>query len=207
MDRQGLFLSLEGGESSGKTTQAALLRDYLLARDIDTILVREPGGTPLGELLRHIVLDPQHQDITPAAEVFIYAAARSQLVHGVIKPALDAGTTVIADRYLDSSLAYQGYGLGLDVDFIRDINLWGASGLLPNLTVLFDCDWGSDHREPADRIESRDRSFHNRVGRGYRELARADRDRFLVISGQMSLQEVHRRIAVGVDMLLSRNKG
>ncbi len=205
MPGRGLLISMEGGENSGKTTQTALLRDYLLSHGLDVLVVREPGGTKLGEALREILLDPGHADMTPEAEALLYAAARSQLTHSVIWPALERGTLVISDRYIDSSLAYQGYGLDLGVDKIRDLNLWVTGGLMPDLTVFFDVEVPKQS-DIADRIERRDDPYHRKVRQGYRCLADREPDRFFVVDNCLSVEGVHDLVVSAVEDLLDRSK-
>lgn len=199
---RGLFLSLEGGENSGKTTQADLLAKHLTSRGAQVVHVREPGGTEVGEQLRQILLDPRNEQMAPEVEVLLYAASRSQLVRTVIGPAVERGCAVISDRYIDSSIAYQGYGLGLDLDWIRDINCWATGGLMPDLTILL---LGSACGvcEPGDRIEGRPATYHDRVAQGYRDLASDDPERFLVIDGALAVDHVHRQITARVDALLA----
>lgn len=204
MPKRGLFITVEGGENSGKSTQATMLRDHLSGLGIEALLVREPGGTPLGEALRHILLDPAHSDMVPEAEVLLYAAARSQLVTDVIEPALQEGILVISDRYVHSSLAYQGYGLGLDVGWIRELNARVTGNLMPDMIILFDLRLHQNSPE-KDRIESRPVSFHRRVGDGYRELAIEERDRFFVVEDSLTAEQIHTLVASAVENLLNRS--
>ncbi|MEW6033100.1 MAG: dTMP kinase [Bacillota bacterium] len=207
MARRGLLISIEGGEKTGKTTQAALLVEWLKAGGVDAVLTREPGGTAVGEAVRSILLDPGQTPLTPVSEALLFAASRGQLVAEVIRPALEVGRTVVADRYVDSSLAYQAFGLGLPLERVLDVNEWATGGLRPDLTVLLD---GSDlvaflsrsRSGEVDRIERRRMDFHLRVAEGYRELARRDPARFAVIDASRPPGKVAADIRRVVEPLL-----
>lgn len=180
---RGWFITLEGVEGSGKSTQAAVVMDWLRARGIPCRLVREPGGTPLGERLRQLLLNGEGRPV-PVAEMLLFAAARAQLVETVILPALLAGETVVCDRYLDSSLAYQGTGLGLGWDAVWSVNRWSTRGLLPDLTLVLDCPpevARARRRRPGDDIEGRDDAFHQRVREAYLALARKEGHRVVLV--------------------------
>jgi len=169
-----MFVTFEGVDGSGKSTQAELLRDALAAEGREVVLTREPGGTELGERVRELVLNGP--EMTPWAEAALFAAARAELVATVIRPALDRGADVIADRYVDSSLAYQGIARGVGIEHVLELNLHVVQGLMPDLTVLLLLDpseAGSRVAKP-DRLESEGADFHRRVDAAYRELA----DRF-----------------------------
>ena len=169
-----MFVTFEGVDGSGKSTQAELLRDALAAESREVVLTREPGGTELGERVRELVLNGP--EMTPWAEAALFAAARAELVATVIRPALDRGADVIADRYVDSSLAYQGIARGVGIEHVLELNLHVVQGLMPDLTVLLLLDpseAGSRVAKP-DRLESEGADFHRRVDAAYRELA----DRF-----------------------------
>ncbi|WP_242848868.1 dTMP kinase [Syntrophomonas palmitatica] len=189
---RGLFISLEGIDGSGKTS----LREWLLSNLIgfDVITVREPGGTVISEKIRAILLDVRSQGMTSSSEAFLYAAARSQLVEEVIKPALNAGKVVIADRYLDSTIAYQGYGRGLDLRFLNTLNELCTGGLRPDLTLLLDLEplEGQQRRGTAapDRLEKEGLEFQDKVRRGYLEIARLQPQRIKVLDASKNLNEV-----------------
>lgn len=197
-----MFLSLEGGEGSGKSTQAALLRQWLERQCIEAVMVREPGTTRLGEELRGLLVGPAEGTvpISPWAEALMYTAARAELVREVIAPALAAGMWVVADRYIDSTLAYQGYGLGLPVDELRRINMAATVGLWPDLTILFDVraetglERSNGGARPQDRIEVRGVGFHRSVNEGYRQLAAADAARWRVIPPGLDVTETHNQV-------------
>ncbi len=189
---QGLFISLEGVDGSGKTS----LRDWLVEKmpEIEVVSVREPGGTAISERIRAMLLDVRNQGMTSSTEAFLYAAARSQLVEEIIKPVLSTGKVVIADRYIDSTVAYQGYGRGLDVDFLNTLNELCTGGLKPDLTLLLDLDplEGQRRRGAAvpDRLEKEGLEFQDRVRHGYLELARLEPQRIKVIDASKNLNQV-----------------
>lgn len=181
-----MFVSFEGLDGCGKTTQARLLAEALAADGADVVLTREPGGTPLGEQVRDLVLHGDH--VAPWAEVALYAASRAQHVVDVIRPALARGATVVCDRYLDTSVAYQGAGRGLGVDFVLDLNLRVVDGLLPDITVLVEIDVEtalSRVGEKRDRIERADAAFWPLVAEAYRELATRFPERYVVVDGRL----------------------
>lgn len=183
---RGLWITLEGGDGSGKTTQAALLDEWLRAQGMHTLRTREPGGSEVGVLIRDIVLH-HRGDIAPRAEALLYAADRAHHVATVVDPALDRGEVVIQDRYLDSSVAYQGAGRVLDPAEVRSLSLWATGGALPDLTILLDLDPAAARRrldsadKPFDRLEAEQGEFHVRVREAFLALAAAEPERFLVI--------------------------
>jgi len=207
--RRGWLIALEGGEGSGKSTHAGVVAEVLAELGIPYRLVREPGGTPLGERIRQLLLSGE-VEIDPVAESYLFAAARAQLVATVILPALAAGETVICDRYVDSSLAYQGYGLGIGLEQVWAMNRWAIRGLVPDLTLLFDCApevARRRHDRPGDRIEGRDAAFHRRVRAGYLELARMDADRYVVIDAQQPPERVAEAVRAAVRQRLGAAVG
>ena len=184
----GFFLVFEGGEASGKSTQARAIETWVQARGHEVLVTREPGGTAVGRTIRGIVLDPSTGSLAPQAEALLYAADRAQHVASVVRPALEAGTVVIGDRYIDSSLAYQGAGRELLVDDVWRISTWATNGLVPDLTVLLDlpAEAGAARRlqrdgGAGDRLEAEPTEFHDRVRRGFLELAAKAPQRYLVI--------------------------
>ena len=187
----GLFVTFEGGEGSGKSTQLERLAARLRARGLDPLKTREPGGTPLGEGIRELLLDPARRP-SPMAEALLMEAARAELVAGVIRAALEAGRIVLCDRYDDSTLAYQGGGRGLDAELLRALNRAATGGLRPDLTLLFDLDpsAGLSRRARAaqsvNRLDREPEAFHARVRARYLELAAAEPGRFVVLDASLA---------------------
>lgn len=200
----GLFVVFEGGDSAGKSTQTKLLSAHLESRGIDHIVTRQPGGTPVGAKLRTILLDPASGDVAPRAEALIYAADKSQHVHEVILPALDAGKVVISDRYVDSMLAYQGAGRALDLAEVSEIAWWAVGGLRPDLTVLLDVDPAEavESKATKDRLEAAGLEFHRRVREHLLDLASGS-DAHLVLNGRESREAIAVKVAAAVDERLS----
>ncbi len=202
----GLFLTIEGGDGSGKSTQSALLAEWLEAQGRTVLLTREPGGTDFGLEVRDLVLH-WHGDISPRAEALLYAADRAHHIATKVRPALDRGEIVLQDRYLDSSVAYQGAGRVLEPDEIRNLSLWATGDLLPDLTILLDLDesLGRDRlreRTKYDRLEAEEQDFHARVRAGYLALAAAEPDRFLVLDASDDLDALASAIRDRVSKLL-----
>jgi dTMP kinase len=199
----GFFITLEGPDGSGKSTQAKLLAEHLQALGQPVWLTREPGGTEIGEQVRGLLHDLRHREMQPRAEILLYSAARAQLVAQEIRPRLAAGAIVLCDRYADSTLAYQGYGHGLDLDTLRVITRFATEGLQPDLTLLFDIDpaTGLRRRQAAgaewNRLDDYALAFHERVHAGYLELARAEPERWVTLDGRLApdaLQAEVRRV-------------
>jgi dTMP kinase len=185
-----VFVTFEGVDGSGKSTQAELLRDALAAEGREVVLTREPGGTDLGERVRELVLNGPA--MTPWAEAALFAAARAELVATVIRPALDRGADVIADRYVDSSLAYQGIARGVGVEHVLELNLHVVQGLMPDVTVLLLLDPEAAGRRVAepDRLEREGADFHRRVDAAYRELAERFPERIVALDGARPADEL-----------------
>jgi dTMP kinase len=193
----GLFIAFEGGEGSGKTTQARLIAIWLREQGYDVVTTHEPGATKIGMRLRALLLDTSHTGMSPHAEALMYAADRAEHVASVIVPALQRGAVVITDRYVDSSLAYQGAGRGLKSADIARLNAWATGGRMPDLTVLLDMPpvAGLSRRaRSADRLEAEPQDFHERVRAGFLALARAEPDRYLIVDASHSVAEVSREI-------------
>lgn len=207
---KGKFITFEGPEGSGKSTQMEMLSSYLREKGYDCLTTREPGGTRIGELIRCIVLGPEQQDMADRAELFLILADRAQHTAQVILPALEEGKIVLCDRYNDSTMAYQAYGRGLDLDETRRMCAFSSSGLQPDLTLLLDVDVatglsrsGERRRQGApDRFEAAGTEFHQRVRAGYLSLARREPCRIIVIHPSQSVEEVHRQIAAIVEEAL-----
>ena len=208
MAARGLFLTFEGGDGSGKSTQVALLTEWLADQGRTVVHAREPGGTELGSELREIILHRRGY-IAPRAEALLYAADRAHNIATVVRPALERGDIVIQDRYLDSSVAYQGAGRVLDPDEVRNVSLWATEGLLPDLTVLLDLDIETgrarldDSRTRYDRLEAEAAEFHHRVREAYLALAAAEPERFLVLDATEPVDALAARIRHRVLDLLA----
>jgi dTMP kinase len=211
---RGLFISFEGIEGSGKTTQISMLSDHLCARGRSVQLTREPGGTLIGDQVRKILLDPANAALDPRAELLLYAAGRAQHLAELIRPALEAGTIVLCDRFSDATLAYQGYGRGLDLDLIENLDRLVTGGMRPDLTILLDIDAstglararGRNSRhglEAEARFENERLPFHERVHRGYLELAKQEPGRFRVVDASPRPEEIQKEIRRIVDQLLN----
>ena len=202
----GRFITFEGGDGSGKSTQSALLIEWLEGKGKTVVISKEPGGTELGLELREIILHRRGY-IAPRAEALIYAADRAHNIATKIRPALENGDIVIQDRYLDSSVAYQGAGRVLDSTEVRELSLWATEGLLPDLTILLDLDesLGRDRlkeRTKYDRLEEAGDDFHARVRTAYLELAAAEPERFLVLNAADSVESLAAAIRARVEQIL-----
>jgi dTMP kinase len=204
-----LFIVFEGGEGCGKSTQTRALYRRLSRDGFRAVLTREPGGTRLGEKVRHHLKWTDETRISPLAELFLIATARAQLVSEIIRPELEKGKTVICDRFTPSTLAYQGYGRGLDLDALRAVNDIATDGLFPDLIVLLDTpvEAGLSRKKSKerDRFESESLAFHARVRRGYLEMAKADPDGWLVVDGRLSRREIQAVIWERVVPMLRRD--
>lgn len=200
---RALFITFEGGEGSGKTVQARLLKERLESRGLVVLLTREPGGTPLGDRLREILLHGRDIPLGAEAQALLFFAARAQLVRDVIRPALAAGTHVIGDRYYDSTLAYQGYGHGAHLEDLRALARVACGDLVPDMTILLDApvEIGFARKRAGswDRFETDDAAFHRRVREGYLALARAEPRRFVVIGADRGEREIAREVAARVE--------
>jgi len=205
---EGLFVTFEGGDGVGKTTQAALLDAWLTSVGRTVVRTREPGGTEVGVLIRDIVLH-HRGEVAPRAEALLYAADRAHHIETLVRPALERGEVVIQDRYLDSSVAYQGAGRVLGRDEVRELSLWATGGLLPDVTVLLDLDPASARErldaadKPFDRLESEKEHFHARVREEFLSLAAAEPDRFLVLDAALPPDELAAAVRARVEPLLA----
>ncbi len=204
----GVFIALEGGEGGGKSTQSALLVEWLESLGRTVVLTREPGGTAVGARLRSIVLGHETGDLSPRTEALLYAADKAEHVDSVVLPALEAGHVVITDRYVDSTLAYQGAGRALPVEEIEHVARWATRSLRPHLTVLLDVDpeVGLTRFEGADRIEAEPLEFHRRVREGFLGLAAADPTHYLVVPPGGGPADVHAAIRPAVEPWLEQRR-
>lgn len=217
----GVFITFEGPEGSGKSTQARLLYERLQAEGYPVILTREPGGTRIGELIRRILVDLRHTEMAPTTETLLFSAARAQLVSELIRPYLNTGGIVLCDRYADSTFAYQGYGLGRDLDELYAITAVATGGLMPNLTFYLDLDVGAGlarkraQRERVEapgasvahpewnRLDARDLAYHQRVAAGFAELIRREPERWRRLSALQPIEELAEQIYREVVPLLT----
>jgi dTMP kinase len=204
-----LFLTLEGPDGSGKSTQARQLADHLRRLGHDVLQTREPGGTAIGDQVRQTLVDLANTGMRPEAEFLLFSASRAQIVRDRIRPHLDRGGVVVCDRYADSSLAYQGYGHRLDLEAVRRVNQFSTGGLKPDLTLLLDIpvEEGLRRRRQQgawNRLDDYDVAFHHRVRDGYLALAREEPDRWVVVDAARDEAEVSRQIAEAVDRRLKR---
>jgi dTMP kinase len=201
----GKFITFEGAEGSGKSTQAALVFEYLRSKKIPVVLLREPGGVKISENIRKILLDVNNTGMGDECETLLYMAARAQMVKEVLGPQLKSGQVILCDRFLDSTMAYQGYGNGIDIKIIEQLGLFATKGLAPDLTVLFDIqpEKGLDRAgQKRDRIESRSLEYHHRVRNGYLDLGKKYPARIKVIKVDGTKEEIFKRVKPFVDTLL-----
>lgn len=200
----GLFVCFEGGEGAGKSTQSRLLRDWLVERGETVLLTFEPGDTPVGKELRRIVLDPATGDLSDRTEALLYAADKAEHVDHVVLPALGRDEVVITDRYVDSTLAYQGAGRTLDVAEVEAVARWATHDLRPHLTVVLDLapEAGLGRFDERDRIEGQSLEFHQRVRQGFLDLAAADPDHYVVLDARAPIDDIAAAIRERVEPML-----
>lgn len=210
MKKQGLFITLEGNEGCGKSTQIRLLHGFLRKKGYSVFATREPGGTAVGDKIRKVLLDPKHR-ISPLTETLLYMASRAQLVEETILPKLKKGTIVICDRWLDATVAYQGYAGGLHVKWIKDLGQVATQGLRPDLSIYLDLPVSvglsrARGRSKVDRVERKSLTYHENVRQGYLKISKEEPYRFrrLSISSDETVAHVHARIRSEVDRVLSR---
>jgi dTMP kinase len=209
----GFFISFEGIEGSGKSTQIALLADALRAQGHEVVLTREPGGTPVGQVLRRLLLEASASPLAPGAELFLLLADRSQHVQEVIAPALHAGKIVLSDRFLDSTTAYQGFARGFKADFLSQLNTFACSGCIPALTFVMDLEVTEGLRRArqrqsvaTDRFEAESIAFHERVRSGFLEIARAESQRVQILDATRPVEVNHQEILATVrERLVGKN--
>lgn len=206
---RGLLISVEGVEGSGKSTHCRLLRQWLTARGLEVVLTSEPDGTPLGSAIRRL-FEQDGMPPTPLTQTFLFMAARQQHVAQVIRPALARGAVVVSDRYADATLAYQGFGGGIDLETIRDLNALATGGVMPDLTILLDLDPAEGIRRisdrPLDAFEKMDMGFHRRVREGYLEIAHAEKNRVVVLSATQPKDALHAAVVRAVEGLLLKQE-
>lgn len=193
-----LFVTFEGPDGSGKTTQARMLAEYLESRGQPVLCTREPGGTEISEQIRQVILSTHNKSMRNETEVLLFSAARAQIVAELIRPALAQGKLVICDRYYDSTYAYQGYGLGLDLNSLRAITQFATGGLVPDLTFYVDVPvelgLARRHRGETNRLDLKNVEYHTRVRNGYLELVKAEPQRFILIDGSGTVEAVQAQI-------------
>lgn len=204
---KGCFITVEGTDGSGKSTQIELLTRYLKDKGLDVVFTREPGGTAISEKIREIILDINNREMTGTTEALLYAAARSQHVEEKIIPAVNAGKTVICDRFVDSSIAYQGAARELGTEMIADINSFALHGIMPDMTLFFDLPpekgiLRKKNERELDRLEAEKLDFHKRVYEGYKALCKKFPDRIRAIDADRSVEEVHDEVVCEIDRLL-----
>ena len=203
---KGVFITFEGSEGSGKSTQIELVCKYLKQKKKPILFAREPGGVKISEKIRSILLDVKNKNMSSECETLLYMAARAQLVEEVITPALKKGKIVLCDRFLDSTVAYQGYGNGIDIRAIKDIGKFSTQRLTPEMTIFFDIDAKKGlsriKGRTKDRIERRAISYHNKVRKGYREIARREPGRVKLIDANRTKEEIFSIVQKHIDRLL-----
>jgi len=210
---RGFFIAIEGGEGAGKSTQAKILADRLRETAYDVVVTREPGGTRIGERIRAITHDTENVDLHAKTEAYLMAASRAQHVTEIIEPALASGKIVICDRFLDSSIAYQGYGRKLGAEKITELNALAVDGIIPDITILLDVpvDVGLSRRNGShknlDRLDTQQKDFYDRVNDGYRTLAKRNSGRYGVIDATRSIPDVASRIWSVVSEVLGKRNG
>jgi dTMP kinase len=215
---KGFFITIEGPEGCGKTTQSDMLVRFLAERGFEVVLTREPGGTRIGEKIRALVLNSEYREMTPLTELLLMASSRAQHVLEKIKPALSEGKIVVCSRFSDATIAYQGYGRGFDIALMKEVNGIATGGMEPDLTLLIDIDvrtgleraFGVAKEEAAkgegDRLENEDMAFHERVRDGYKKIAAEAPGRVVIIDGGKSIDEVAAAIKNAVETALKDKK-
>ncbi len=206
---KGKLITFEGSEGSGKSTQISILKSYLEALGKTVVFVREPGGVAISENIRKILLDVNNTNMTDECEMLLYMAARSQLVREVIYPALKVGKIVLCDRYLDSTVAYQGFGSGVDIAIIEKVGAFATFGITPDLTFIFDIDVKTGFsriKRKKDRIENRQLAYHNKVRNGYQVIALKEKKRVKLIDAKKPIKEIQALVRKQTDSLFKVKK-
>lgn len=204
---KGLFITIEGGDGSGKSTQIKLLYEFLENKGYDIVLTREPGGTLISEEIRKVILNKDFMEMSDMTEALLYAAARAQHVHQLVRPLVAKGKIVICDRYVDSSIVYQGYARGMGIETIETINRFATGGLKPDLTVLLQISaeegiMRKSSQQELDRLELQKLEFHLKVAEGYQMMAEREPDRILMIDASKSIEEIGNLIQSKVGLLI-----
>ncbi len=206
-----MFITFEGPDGSGKTTQLSLLEAYLEQTNRDFIITREPGGTSIGEQIRHVLHNLKNTDMDPRTELLLFTASRAQIVAKVIRPAIEAGKLVLSDRFFDSTYAYQGYGHGLDLETLQTITRFATDGLTPDLTVYFQLNPTEalerrrvDHSAEWTRMDDYEDTFHRRVSAGYQQLIKQEPDRWVIVDANQPVDLLQTEVRYIVDEALAR---
>lgn len=204
---KGLFISIEGTDGAGKSTQIELLKKYFIEKGRDVIVTREPGGTPIGEKIREIILDNNNSEMSHITEAMLYAASRAQHVNEKIKPALMQGKIIICDRFIDSSIAYQSAARGISREVIEDINKYAIDGIMPDITLYFDITpkegiKRKKNMHDLDRIEKEKEDFHKKVYEGYQLLVKMYPERIKRIDASKDIYDVHNQVLKYIDCML-----
>lgn len=205
--KKGIFITMEGPDGAGKSTQIDLLKKYLEDKGYNILMTRDPGGNDISEAIRGIILNKDFTEMGYMTELLLYASARAQLVKENIKPALEAGTAVIADRFVDSSAVYQGIGRGLGIDTVYKVNEFALQGIMPDMTILMDLDAEvglarKKNQAELDRMERESVDFHKKVVAGYRDLADRYPERILKVDAALQVQEIHDIIVANIEKKL-----
>jgi dTMP kinase len=209
---RGKLITFEGIDGSGKTTQINMLNNYLSTKGYDVVLTREPGGTPLGDIIREVLLNPENKGMSAKAETMLFLASRAELVAKVIAPALKKGKVVVCDRFYDSTIVYQGIARSLGIEKILDVSLWATSGIKPDLTFLLSVNIdASESRmilgtKVRDRIENEEKDFKQKIQEGYLEIAKKNKNRFVVIDGDKDIESIFVVVKKYVNKLLNLKK-
>ena len=204
---RGKFITVEGTDGAGKSTQIELLVKYLHNNGFEVVVTREPGGTSISEKIREIILDIENSEMSDITEALLYAASRAQHISQKIKPAVEAGKVVICDRFVDSSIAYQGYARGLDMSLIEDVNMYAVDGMIPDATLFFDIkpEIGIARKknvQSLDRIEKEALDFHYKVYNGYMQLLEKYPQRIKRIDAEKDVEEVHKQVVEVLNQIL-----
>lgn len=208
---KGYFITIEGTDGAGKTTQITLLSEYLKQKKIDFLLTREPGGTPISEKIREILLDISNEDLCDSTEVLLYAASRAQHLQQTILPAVQQGKLVLCDRFVDSSIAYQAFGRGVDRKQVKFINAYATNGIQPDLTIYLDLPphkgilrKQKEQMHEMDRMEQEKMEFHEKVYEGFQNLAQNYPERIKKIDASKSIEEIQKQIQIQIDKLMEK---